>query len=147
MIYRLLILFTAILFVSCKTTTKSSVEDLFEVDKRFSSRAGEVGFDKAFVEFAHDDAVILKDNSMPIVGKAAITKLYKNASSDGIQFSWEPLSGAISKSGDLGFTYGTYTFIKEAVISEGTYVSVWKKDKSGRWKYILDSGNEGLKPE
>lgn len=147
MIYRLLILLISILFMSCENTTKSSIEDLFEVDKQFSARAGEIGFNKAFVEFAHDDAIILRDNSMPIVGKTAITKLYKNVSSDGVQFSWEPLSGDISKSGDLGFTYGTYTFIKESEINEGTYVSVWKKDKSGRWKYILDSGNEGLKPE
>ena len=29
------------------------------------------------------------------------------------------------------------------IIENGTYVSIWKKDESGNWKYILDSGNQG----
>lgn len=28
--------------------------------------------------------------------------------------------------------------------NKGTYVSVWKKDNKGEWKFVLDSGNEGL---
>jgi ketosteroid isomerase-like protein len=26
----------------------------------------------------------------------------------------------------------------------GTYVSIWKKQPDGKWKFILDSGNEGI---
>jgi hypothetical protein len=29
---------------------------------------------------------------------------------------------------------------------EGTYCTVWKKDKDKKWKFVLDTGNEGLKP-
>jgi ketosteroid isomerase-like protein len=27
---------------------------------------------------------------------------------------------------------------------KGTYISVWKKDAAGNWKYVLDSGNKGI---
>jgi len=29
----------------------------------------------------------------------------------------------------------------------GVYVSIWKKQKDGSWKYILDGGNTTPKPE
>jgi ketosteroid isomerase-like protein len=29
----------------------------------------------------------------------------------------------------------------------GTYVSIWKKDQFGNWKFVLDTGNEGLEPK
>ena len=29
-------------------------------------------------------------------------------------------------------------------IEQGTYVSIWKKDKIGAWKFVLDSGNQGI---
>ena len=29
----------------------------------------------------------------------------------------------------------------------GTYVTIWKKQANGRWKFVLDSGNEGVGAE
>ena len=29
-------------------------------------------------------------------------------------------------------------------MQRGTYVTIWKKDADGTWKWVLDSGNEGL---
>jgi ketosteroid isomerase-like protein len=33
--------------------------------------------------------------------------------------------------------------LKDTVL-RGTYVSVWKKQKDGKWKFMLDTGNEGI---
>ena len=71
-------------------------------------------------------------------------KQFENTNPAGIEFSWEPLDGRIAASGELGFTYGIYTIKRDSVVQKGTYISVWKKDENGKWKYILDSGNEGL---
>ncbi len=133
-----------ILVISCNRNVKPTVEQLFEVDRNFSDSALKNGFNKAFIEYAHPDAVLLRKNSMPVTGKQAITNIYEKADTTGIRFSWEPLAGDIAKSGDLGYTYGTYTLQLDTVIEKGTYVSVWKKDDNGEWKYVLDSGNEGL---
>lgn len=133
-----------ILVFSCNRAPQPSVEELFEVDRKFSQTAGEIGFNKAFIEFAHPDAVLLRQNSMPISGKEAIIKIYENVDPAGIRFSWEPLAGDIAKSGELGYTYGIYTLQQDSVIQKGTYASIWKKDENGQWKYVLDTGNKGL---
>ena len=58
--------------------------------------------------------------------------------------TWTPLGGDVS--GDLGYTYGTFEFRSKdkdgkAVIEHGKYTSIWKKQKDGRWKVVLDMGN------
>jgi hypothetical protein len=32
-------------------------------------------------------------------------------------------------------------------VRKGTYVSIWKKDENGNWKWVLDTGNPGLEPK
>jgi ketosteroid isomerase-like protein len=58
--------------------------------------------------------------------------------------SWQPMNAEISKSGDLGFTYGVYELSIKDSVYKGTYVSIWKKQNDGSWKFVLDSGNEGI---
>ena len=117
-----------------------------KLDRDFSKRSAETGMKKAFLEFASDTAVLLQKNTMPIVGKTAITKSYKVLSDTGFTLTWEPLAGDISKSGDLGYTYGIYTMVNRANNSshKGKYVSIWKKQADGSWKWVLDAGNEGI---
>jgi len=140
-------LFIVFFLCGCKQSNQPAKEELFKVDLEFSEKAGEVGFNTAFIEFAHPEAVLLRENSMPVVGKSAITKLFENVNSEGINFSWKPLSGDIAASGEFGYTYGIFTIKRDTILQKGTYVSIWKKDSTGNWKYILDSGNEGLGKE
>lgn len=138
--------FVGILFIalfSCQPIKKASVEELFKVDKEFSEMAEKSGYNKAFIEYAHPDAVLLRDNNLPLKGKIAISRLFEKANVEDVSFTWIPQAGDISQSGDLGYTYGIYQYKLDTVIENGTYVSIWKKDKTGKWKYILDSGNQG----
>jgi ketosteroid isomerase-like protein len=135
--------FILIFIVGC-ILQKPDVKELFDIDKKFSDMSVEKGYPMAFIEFAHPDAAILRPNSMPVKGRNAISSLYEKADTAGVHFTWEPLAGDIAASGELGFTYGTYTFRKDSLIERGTYASVWKKDENGNWKYILDVGNEGI---
>jgi ketosteroid isomerase-like protein len=145
---KILILFLAITFLTfCKPISIPDKEQILDADRKFSATAVEKGFNKAFIEFAHAEAVLLRDNSMPVVGKEAVISLFEKADTTGIHFTWEPLSGDIANSGELGYTYGIYTFTKDSVTEKGTYISVWKKDAAGNWKYVLDSGNKGIGEE
>jgi ketosteroid isomerase-like protein len=36
--------------------------------------------------------------------------------------------------------------VKDTIIY-GTYISIWKKQSDGNWKFVLDSGNEGVGKE
>ena len=138
------VLFVIFAVFACQPNQKSSVEELFEVDRQFSQAALEKGYNKAFVAFAHPDAVLLRKNSMPIVGKSAIQKIFGGEIPENVHFYWEPMDGEIALPGELGYTYGIYTFKTDTIVEKGTYISVWKKDENGDWKYILDSGNEGI---
>jgi ketosteroid isomerase-like protein len=140
----LIILFLFSLLTFCKLPVKPDSEQLLKADRKFSATSVEKGFNIAFIEFAHPDAVLLRKNSMPVVGKESVIKLFEKADTSGVNFTWEPLAGDIAKSGELGYTYGIYTFTKDTVSEKGTYVSIWKKDAAGNWKYLLDSGNEGI---
>ncbi|MEZ5103119.1 MAG: nuclear transport factor 2 family protein [Draconibacterium sp.] len=130
--------------IGCGQKEKPDIEQLFEVDRRFSNSASTNGFNNAFIEFAHPDAVLLRPNKLPIKGKIAIISFYEKLEANGIDFSWEPEGGDIAVSGELGYTYGIYTIKVDTITEKGTYISVWKKDEAGNWKYVLDTGNEGI---
>jgi ketosteroid isomerase-like protein len=120
---------------------------LIAADLAFSDLSAKSGIQKAFVEFAHDSVVLLKPNRMPIVGRNSLIESYKGRSDSGIVLTWKPEKAIIAESGELGFTYGLWTLIASSDTTRGTYLSVWKMDASGNWRYIADTGNQGLSPK
>ena len=117
---------------------------LMDADNAFSDYSVKNGFQKAFIEFAHDSVVILKANRMPIVGKQSLIDSYIGKSDSNIVLIWKPAKALIAQSGELGYTYGFWTFIAQKDTSRGTYLTIWKKNALGQWKYIADTGNSGL---
>ena len=141
----LILLILISIVYSCNTSSNHSVEEILQVDREFSASSVKDGWKSAFLKYAHPDVVILRDNSMPIVGDSAFTEQLGDTTDLRYVLSWKPLSGKISNSGDLGFTYGVYHKENtDGTTSEGTYVTIWHKDKNGQWKFTLDSGNFGL---
>ena len=150
------LLFTliVILFVSCdffpkkKTATAGTALDklsMMEADRAFSKMSEEKGMKNAFLEYIDSNGVLLKPNHLPIVGADAIDYLIQQNDS-AYTLKWEPRNGTVAHSGELGYTYGIYALkpaLKDTIIY-GTYVSIWKKQANGEWKYVLDSGNEGI---
>ncbi len=142
--------FVWIFFVLFACTEKKPVADpqvLIDADLAFSDLSVNAGLQKAFIEFADDSVVLLKANRMPILGKNSLIKSYEGKSDSGVTLSWKPEKAIIAESGELGFTYGLWTLIAAADTSYGTYLSVWKKDATGNWKYIADTGNQGVRPK
>jgi ketosteroid isomerase-like protein len=67
------------------------------------------------------------------------------------QLLWAPVGADISSSGDLGYTYGTYEFHSKskdgkASVEYGKYTSIWKLQRDGNWKIVLDMGNASPEP-
>jgi ketosteroid isomerase-like protein len=60
--------------------------------------------------------------------------------------TWEPMGGSVANSGELGYTFGVYSLKpnNEDTVLYGTYVSIWKKQTDGNWKFVLQSQNEGI---
>lgn len=116
-----------------------------DADRAFSKMSREKGMKTAFLEYIDSNGVLLRPNQLPIVGADAIDYLIQiNDSSFTMQ--WQPKGAAIAQSGELGYTYGLYAVKpsgKDTALY-GTYISIWKKQADGSWKFVLDSGNEGV---
>ena len=134
-----------VLFSCSEKKTVANAKVLLDADIAFSDFSAKHGIQKAFVEFADDCVVLLKPNRLPIVGRQSLIDSYAGKSDRGVVLTWKPEKAVIAASGDLGFTYGIWTLLAAADTSKGTYLTVWKKDRNGRWKYVADTGNEGLK--
>ncbi|MFW5644613.1 MAG: YybH family protein [Bacteroidota bacterium] len=128
---------------SLQSDEKAS-QELIDRDLEFSNFSRQHGMEKAFTRFADSAAVLLKPDRMPIKGLKSITFYYSQMNNENLELTWMPLDASVSGSRDLGFTYGVWQLMNRDSLRQGTYVTVWKKDANGNWKYILDSGNEGI---
>ena len=147
--------FTSVLFciilVSCKSpSSEVSVSELVEIEKAFSDMSHEKGMIAAFKYFADEEAVLLRDNNYPIVGRGALAMYLSEIDDSEFTLSWEVEDAKIAASGDLGYTYGIYTINHKADSipnSKGTYITIWKKNEAGEWRFVMDTGQEGLKED
>lgn len=119
--------------------------EMIQADRDFSKLSEEKGSKAAFLEYIDSDGVLLRPNQMPQKGANAIN-IISQENDTGYIMTWEPTGGSVCKSGDMGYTYGIYRiqFKNKDSVQKGTYVSVWKKQTDGKWKFVMDSGNDGL---
>jgi ketosteroid isomerase-like protein len=127
-----------------KTTVDEKIA-LIKTDKSFSDMSVEEGMKAAFIEYIDSNGVLLKPNHLPIVGANAIDFLIAQEDT-GFTLNWQPQNAFVSESGDLGYTYGVYALHPKNMdtVLYGTYVSIWKKQADGSWKFVLDTGNQGI---
>ncbi len=146
----ILIIFSACNFFSKKKKDinpagPSNFQAMMDADRAFSKMSVEKGMKTAFLEYIDSNGVLLKPQRMPIMGADAIDYLIQIDDSE-YTLQWEPKNGAVSQMGDMGYTFGLYALKPKGIdtASYGTYVSIWKKGADGKWKFVLDTGNEGL---
>lgn len=139
-----------LLLLACDLENRQEqlVETLVETDLAFSEMSRKMGMNRAFMEYCANEAVLLRENTMPLKGAASIAEALSQSNDSAFTLTWAPLYAMVAKSGDLGYTYGTFTMTTKetGASSKGSYVSVWIQEE-GSWKWVLDSGNEGLGEE
>ena len=121
---------------------------LINADNAFSNLSGEKGMKNAFLEYIDSNGVLLRPNVIPIAGADAVDYII-GLKDEGYTMTWKPNNAVVAVSGELGYTYGSYILqpASKDTVFYGTYVSIWKKQDDGKWKFILQSGNEGLGEE
>ena len=151
---KMILLFTAVLtiFYACNPEIdgNAELEELIQTDKDFNDLAQKEGVRKAFDDFADENSLMLPNFNQPVFGREALSEFLSSENDEG-ELRWSPESGEVSRSGDLGYTWGryTYTFIDSGNTegsSHGKYVTIWKKQKDGKWKWLVDIGNQNLEP-
>jgi len=59
--------------------------------------------------------------------------------------TWYPVLADVAQSGDLGYTTGPWTMLQNGQPqATGEYVTVWRKQPDGQWKFVVDMGIERI---
>jgi ketosteroid isomerase-like protein len=140
-----IVLITGAIMISCQRPQKEKdklIQEIMQVEKDFNDRLSEHGIRDAFLYYADEGAVIMRNNKI-IKGKADIASFYDQAAFENIKLTWSPDFVDVSASGDLAYTYGHYQFESvdstgQKVTSEGIFHTVWKKQPEGDWKFVYD---------
>ncbi len=134
--------------VGAKQKPLKGSELLFQLEADFAKDAAQHGHE-AFLTWFADDGVELDDGG-GIVNKEEMRK--QPPWPEGTSLTWTPVKADMAASGDLGYTYGNYILKhkdKEGkpVTDYGKYTSIWKKQKDGSWKVVVDMGNSSPHPK
>jgi ketosteroid isomerase-like protein len=130
---------------------KPSAEMLKQLEGEFMKAAAEKG-SQGYMSYYADDSVEVPNGADFFQGKEAIAKTMGFLDDRNNRLTWTPVGADISASGDLGYTYGTFEFHSKdkdgkPVVNHGKYTSIWKKQKDGSWKVVLDMGNASPEPK
>jgi ketosteroid isomerase-like protein len=130
---------------STSASHKSTADTLRQIEGEFMKAAAEHG-SAGFMSYYADDAVEVPNGEAMITGKVNIAKTMAFLDDKNNHLTWSAVGADISSSGDLGYTYGTYEFSAigkdgKPSVEHGKYTSIWKKQKDGSWKVVLDMGN------
>ena len=136
---------------SLAASPKATADMLKQLEGEFMKAALEKG-SAGYMSYYADDAVEVPNGAPLIRGKIEIAKGMGFLDDKNNQLIWTPVGADISASGDLGYTYGNFEFHSknkegQPVIEYGKYTSIWKLQKDGSWKVVLDMGNSSPHPK
>ena len=124
-----------------KTDATSELAVVFAADQAFSDLA-QSGVSSAFVAFAAPDAAVLGRTAAIGFGTQAIIDNQKDALPGSL--IWSPSFGDVAETGDIAFTTGIALIRTKnpdgtwTVTGQGKYLTVWKKQLNGEWKFVID---------
>lgn len=122
----------------------ATAEAVRDADVAFAKRSTEVGFARAFKEYADErEGLLYGFEGPPIVGSDAIYKALGGDAPSRWKVDWKPTRWWGSTGGDLGVTVGEYVrtpTTPDRPTLTGRYVTVWRKDAGGHWKALVDIG-------
>ena len=137
------------------TVARTNVDSLrialLRTDAEFSNVSTEKGTVEAFLSYMAEDAVLLPMGGNPVKGRENI-RTHLSQGSSGSVLTWQPFQVVVAQSGELGYTFGTYE-VKltgqdgKPTSRYGKYVTIWRRQPDGSWKFVLDIGNQSPPPE
>lgn len=121
---------------------------LMQTDREFGAATAARGT-AGWMEYFAGETAIFPPGSAPITGLAAVRAHYEENGPG--ELRWTPLYAEASGDGMLGYTWGTWTYPGKNAAGEpqnrtGRYLTVWRRQKDGRWKIAADIGNNDPPP-
>jgi ketosteroid isomerase-like protein len=127
----LFVVFGAFLALAANPT-----DDVKKADQDWAKAAESKNVDQ-FMSFIADDAYVSGTDGKWVHGKQEIKDLWSKMLADpNFKLSWTVDTADGSK--DLGYTRGTFSGTMGNQPMSGSYTTVWKKNKSGKWLAEVD---------
>lgn len=121
---------------------QSALQEMVTTEQAFSKMAEEKNTRDAFLAFIADDGLLFRPGA--VNGKKWMLEHPVPPSDKRPLLAWQPAFAGMSVSGDMGFTTGPWEFkadIKdEKPAGYGHFVTVWKKQADGSWRFVVDLG-------
>ena len=117
----------------------TATEGLLTRDRKYSEESKQ-DLAKAFAGYASPDVRLYRAGNLPYIGRQAAAEALATKAKG--QIVSQPISGDVSRAGDLGYTHGTYEITDDTknVIERGSYVRIWKVE-GGVWRIVMDVTN------
>lgn len=135
----------ALLAACSRSDPEHSKAEIIAADKAFSASSDKDGAKAAFLHAIARDCKLLAIDEHE--GADAVNQSFRQLPTTA-KLTWEPAYADVSQSGDLGYTWGRYQLIvpmgkpgSPPLVRHGTYVTIWKRQRGGGWKVVLDGGN------
>jgi len=135
--------------VAQQKTLVNDLRSMVETERAFSRTSEEKGTREAFDAFIAEDGILFRPT--PVLGKKWMQEHPLPALPTRSVLSWQPIFADVARAGDLGYTTGPWQFrkdLKEAKPAAfGNFMTVWKKQANGSWRFVLDLGISNPEPK
>jgi ketosteroid isomerase-like protein len=122
----------------------AALDSLVAAERAFSALSVREGIKTSFLTYLAGDAIVFRPTATN--GPKAV----EAQQSSNMTLIWEPEYAEVSAAGDLGFTTGPWELRRldpnRPFAGWGHFISVWKKQKSGQWRVVVDIGTEHDQP-
>jgi ketosteroid isomerase-like protein len=136
--YTLTLIVLTIAVAMALAVAADTAADLKKADSNWNAAAQSKNVDQ-FMSFIGDNADISGPDGKWLHGKDAIrTEWSKMLADPNFKLSWTADSAEASRDGSLGYTRGTWQGSEAGKPISGTYATVWKKQKGGKWLVAVD---------
>jgi ketosteroid isomerase-like protein len=132
-----------------KANESSPLESLVNTERAFARTSEGKGTREAFMAFIADDGILFRPTA--VKGKQWMTEHPLPPSEKRDLLSWQPTFADIARAGDMGYTTGPWQYksdIHDAKpVAFGDFLTVWKKQADGSWKFAIDLGISNAQPD
>ena len=120
---------------------QSPRQAVIDAETAFAAQVAQNGMQTAFLANAAPAAIAVENGRLVEAQSLWNARQVKTGS----RLTWHPLLADVAQSGDLGYTAGPWTMLQnERAQASGEYVTLWRKQPDGQWKYIVDMGIERI---
>jgi ketosteroid isomerase-like protein len=143
-LFLLFTFFTSVAIGAEKPDKEKAKAEIAAAENAFSAMAQEKGLLAAFEHFAAPDVAFVDTDPRQWRGIEAVRRRMGDTPAD-LKLTWAPLFVDVSDDGTLGYDYGRYEARRpgsdgKEIVGGGFFLTIWKRQPDGSWRYVMDNG-------